>query len=85
MTSRSDEISDFKRHIDLVSVAASYGFAVDKRRSCRTSVSMKHSNGDRIIVAKDMSGVFLFSSVKCDAKGSLWGPLPKPTGVSNQD
>src|SRR5712691_6858161 len=46
------ELEKFKREIDLVEFAGSYGFAVDERASCRTCVVMRRQ-GDKIVVATD--------------------------------
>lgn len=70
MTS-DDELEDFKTQIDLISFALSYGFEIDQRRSCRTSASLKHTNGDRILVSKETDGHYLFCSVRGDASGSV--------------
>ncbi len=64
MDSRSDEIETFKTQIDLVAYAEDQGYEIDRRRTSRTSVAMRHeSNGERILVAKAPNGHFIYASV----------------------
>lgn len=51
MDSREEELDSFKRNIDLSAYAASIGYVKDKGKSSASSVSMKHSNGDRIVIS----------------------------------
>ncbi len=53
MTTRSDELEDFKTLINLSEFAAAEGFEIDRKSSGRNSVAMKHANGDKIIIAMD--------------------------------
>ncbi len=64
MKRRGDELEAFKTEIDLVAYAESYGFDVDRKRTSRTSVAMKHGvTGERILVAKKSDGHFIYASV----------------------
>ncbi len=64
MDSRTDELEAFKVEIDLVAFAQSVGYEIDRRRTSRTSVALRHSTrGDRIIVAVAQDGHFIYASV----------------------
>lgn len=64
MERRVDELERFKREIDLVAYAQDHGYEIDRRRTCRTSTAMKHEeSGDRILVAVNGNGHFVYSSV----------------------
>ncbi len=64
MDSRSDELEIFKTDIDLVAFAQDRGYEIDRRRTSRTSIAMKHGvYGDRIIVARGGNGHFIYASV----------------------
>ncbi|MEZ6081055.1 MAG: hypothetical protein R3C56_36945 [Pirellulaceae bacterium] len=50
---RRDELEDFKTQIDLCDFACAWaGFTKDKKSSSRCSAVMRHTNGDKIIVAR---------------------------------
>lgn len=53
MTSRRDELEQFKTEINLSEFAASEGFIIDRKSSGRNSVAMKHADGNKIIIAMD--------------------------------
>lgn len=64
MDSRRNELEAFKSTIDLVAFAEHQGYEIDGRRTSRTSVSMHHPTGDRIIVAiNGRSGHFIYASI----------------------
>lgn len=59
---------DFKRlkeQINLAQFAASYGYQLDQPKSTRSSLVMRHSNGDKIIVSKK-GRVWVYFSVTND-------------------
>ncbi|MGE3424830.1 MAG: DUF3991 domain-containing protein [Dehalococcoidia bacterium] len=64
MTSRRDELERFKTQIDLREYAASVGYAQDRRSSCRTSTALRNKAGDKIIVARDAGGHYVYFSVR---------------------
>lgn len=64
------ELERFKA-LNLGEVAASYGYALDRRESSRSSLVMRHSDGDKIIIATGEDGHAIFFSVKADASGSV--------------
>jgi len=70
MSSRSDELDAMKR-IDLCQYAASRGFVLDRRQSSRHSAVMRHSNGDKLIVARSKSGHYVYFNAKGSDNGSI--------------
>lgn len=58
------ELNDFKTVINLTEYAASRGYELDRRESGRNSVVMRHPNGDKVIVAKDTDGHWIYFSVR---------------------
>jgi Toprim-like/Protein of unknown function (DUF3991) len=65
-----EEIERIKRETSLPELAASYGYAMDEKASCRTSLVMRH-HGNKIIVAtgEDRHGIFF--DVHGSASGSV--------------
>lgn len=61
-----DELERFKSSINLTEFAASRGYALDRRESSRASATMRHPNGDKIIIAKSDSGDWIYFSVRED-------------------
>lgn len=61
--SRSDELEQFKTQINLCEFAASKGFVIDPKQSSRASAVMRHSTGDKIIVARSPSRHWMFFNV----------------------
>ena len=47
-----DELEKFKTDVNLTELAASKGYAVDRRASSRNSAVMRHPDGDKIIIAR---------------------------------
>jgi hypothetical protein len=68
--SRDPELERFKA-LNLGEVTASYGYALDRRESSRSSLVMRHADGDKIIIATGEDGHAIFFSVKADASGSV--------------
>jgi len=60
------ELDDFKRSINLSEYAAARGYSLDARESSRNSAVMRHPNGDKIIIAKNESGAWIYFSVRDD-------------------
>lgn len=71
MTTRQDELERFKTDINLTEYAvAELGFRLDRTSSSRSSVSLKHPNGDKIIVAMD-GPKWVYFSVGAHHRGSI--------------
>ena len=70
MASRSDELQDFKR-IDLVQYAVSRGFSVDRRASSKSSIVVRHSCGDKLIISRDPSGTYFYFNAKGNDYGTI--------------
>jgi hypothetical protein len=67
MTTRRDELDQFKRQINLSEYAAACGYVLDRQHSSRNSAAMRSSNGDKIIIARDeRSGHWIYFSVTDD-------------------
>ena len=63
-----DELERFKVDVSLGDVAASYGYALDRRESSRASLVMRReSDGDKIVVATAPDGHGVYFSVRNDA------------------
>ena len=57
--------------MNLGELATSYGYAPDRRESSRSSLVMRHADGDKIIIATGEDGHAVFFSVHADASGSV--------------
>jgi hypothetical protein len=61
------ELEQFKTGVNLSEFAASKGYALDRRESSRHSASMRHPDGDKIIIARnDETGAWMYFSVRDD-------------------
>ena len=66
------ELEKFKQDVNLVELAGSYGYAVVRKESCRTSVVMKNpAEASKIIIATGQDGHGIFFEVHGDASGSV--------------
>ena len=65
-----EEIERIKRDTSFPALAASYGYAMDEKASCRTSLVMRH-HGNKIIVATGEDGHGIFFDVHGSASGSV--------------
>ena len=70
MMDRKAELERFKR-INLVEYAASRGFALDQKASSRHSVAMRHSNGDKLIIGREPSGLYYYFNAKGSDSGTI--------------
>jgi hypothetical protein len=61
---RDDELESFKSAIDLRAYASSRGYTWDKRESWRGSAVMRHANGDKIIIKRDVDQHYIYFSVR---------------------
>ncbi len=59
-----DELESFKTKINLSEYAASRGYALDKRESSRNSAAMRHPDGDKIVIAREESGFWIYFSIR---------------------
>lgn len=53
MDTRTNELAAFKRRINLTEYAASCGFELDRKASSRSSVAMRHPEGDKLIIGME--------------------------------
>ena len=65
-----EELEQFKRKIDITELARKYGYEIDEKASCRTSLTMK-SAGSKIIAATAEDGHGIFFDVQGSASGSV--------------
>ena len=69
---RDDELQRFKTDIDLISYCAGCGFEIDQSESSRTSTIMRRGpqkSGEKIGVAIDKDGHWVYSDLRNDGKG----------------
>lgn len=59
-----DELDTFKMKINFTEYAAMKGYVIDKRKSGHASATMRHPNGDKIIIGKAASGYWIYLSVR---------------------
>lgn len=64
VTTRPDELEDFKTRVNLTEFAAAQGYALDRKASSRNSAVMVDAGGDKIIVAIDGDGHWVYFSVR---------------------
>jgi hypothetical protein len=71
------------KQIDLRAYAADQGYTLDRKESCGSSAVMRNSNGDKIIIKRDVDGHFVFFSVRDDADhGSIIDFAKRRLGLS---
>lgn len=58
------ELDDFKTRINLTEYAAARGYQLDRRESSRNSAVMRHPDGDKVIVARDLDGHWIYFSIR---------------------
>ena len=71
MAGRDDDELECFKTLNLGELAATYGYALDRRESSRSSLVMRHADGDKIIIATGEDGHAVFFSVHADASGSV--------------
>ena len=72
MKGRIAELEAFKTSVNLTQYAAACGYQLDKRASSRNSAVMSHQSGDKIIIAKDMDGHWIYFAIGNDGdNGSI--------------
>src|SRR4030095_10928863 len=69
---RSEELDAFKREINVTEYAATCGYELDRKASSRSSAVMRHANGVKVVIARDLDGHWTFFSVRDDQdKGTI--------------
>ena len=58
------ELERFKTGVNLSEFAAARGYALDRRESSRNSAVMRHPDGDKIVVAKNETGDWIYFSIR---------------------
>lgn len=78
-----DELERFKREINLVAFAEAQGYELDRQESSRSSVVMRHSGGDKIVIATNENGHGIYFSVRDETdNGSVIDFLQYRQGLS---
>jgi hypothetical protein len=67
---REDEIERFKAEVDLCAVAATLGFAEDRRAGDRNHRVMRHQDGTKLIIGASKAGHWVYSS-NCGQAGTV--------------
>ena len=62
-----DELESFKTAINLSEYAAGQGYVLDRKASSRNCATMRHPDGNKIIISRDMDGHWIYFSVRDDA------------------
>jgi len=66
-----DELERFKG-LNLGELAAFYGYTLDRRESCKSSLVMRHADGDKVvIITSERDGHAVFFSGKASRQGSV--------------
>lgn len=60
---QAEELRKFKRDINLVEYALGAGYEIDRRKSTRASIAMRHSGGDKVVVSRQADGHWVYFSV----------------------
>ena len=66
MFERREELRSFKREINLIEYAVSYGYEIDRKASSRGSAVLRHPDGDKVVIARDTAGCWIYFSVRDD-------------------
>lgn len=61
---QDDELERFKTGINLSEFAAARGYALNRRESSRNSAVMEHPNGDKLVIARQEGGIWVYFSVR---------------------
>lgn len=64
LTSRKEELEEFKCLIDLPAYIESRGYQLDQRASSRRYRVLRHANGDKLIVTRKAGGHWVYSNVR---------------------
>ena len=74
------DYSRFKQDINLSQYAAYLGYEMDKKKSTRSSVAMRHGNGDKVIISKRGKMWIYFSVHDEGDNGTIVDFIQKRTG-----
>jgi len=61
---QTNELEAMKRQISLLEFAIAEGYAIDKRATSRNSAVLRHSDGDKVIVARGRDEHWIYFSVR---------------------
>lgn len=66
MFDRREELGSFKRDINLIEYAVYCGYELDRKASSRGSGVLRHPDGDKVVIARDAAGHWIYFSVRDD-------------------
>jgi len=76
------DYASFKQSINLTQYAASMGYELDRKKSTKSSVAMRHGNGDKVIISRRGNN-WVYFSVHDDAdNGTIVDFIQKRTAKS---
>jgi hypothetical protein len=61
------ELESFKTSMDLRAYAAHQGYVLDGKESWRGSAVMRHAGSDKVIIKRDLDGLYVYFSVRDEA------------------
>lgn len=61
---RREELSAFKRDINLAEYALASGYLLDRKASSRSSAVLRHPDGDKVVISRDQDGHWIYFSVR---------------------
>ena len=64
MMRRKDELEAFKTRINLTEYAAQIGYVLDRKSTSRNSAVMRHSNGDKVVIARGDDRHWIYFSIR---------------------
>lgn len=73
------DFAHFKQSINLSQYAASQGYELEPKKSTRSSLVMRHANGDKIIVSKKSANWVYFSVHDSEDNGTILDFIEKRT------
>ncbi len=82
---RKQDFSRYKKDINLTEYAAFAGYSIDRKKSTRSSIVMRHANGDKVIISRRAALWVYFSAHDDTDNGTIVDFISKRTGKSLND
>lgn len=77
---RKQDFSRYKKAINLTEYAAFAGYSIDRKKSTRSSIVMRHANGDKVIISRRAEFWVYFSAHDGTDNGTIIDFITKRTG-----
>lgn len=77
---RKLDFSRFKKAINLTQYAASVGYVIDRQKSTKSSIAMRHASGDKVIISRRGEFWVYFSAHDETDNGTIVDFIAKRTG-----